>query len=378
MSDSQNEDMVNVLDGERGIPNVSSTPSTTVRKVLYGLFVVLMLFAIGGYSYWHYLKKEQKNAPKDTKAAFVENHPTRKFDDYLADTTASESPIPVKPDTPPPSTQAALPLPNKETKTAEKVRILDKGGSDLMAVESKDSKGGKSSGNPADSDGDAADSNGDDSLGNQLKATKTETRLAKIMRDRNFLLAEGAFINCGLHTKIVTTVSGKAKCVVTRDIYSDNGKVLLVERGSVVTGEYRSRSIRQGMARIFVLWTRIRTGSGVEIALNSTGTDELGAAGVPGYIDTHFWDRFGGALMLSVVDSLAAGLASSVNGGGGGNNNYNLNGLSSNTQNIAAEALKNTINIPPTLYKNQGEEVGIYVVRDLDFSTVYELAAAEQ
>ena len=42
---------------------------------------------------------------------------------------------------------------------------------------------------------------------------------------------------------------------------------------------------------------------------------------------------------------------------------------------MATEALKNTINIPPTLYKNQGEQVGIYIARDLDFSDVYDVSA---
>lgn len=158
-------------------------------------------------------------------------------------------------------------------------------------------------------------------------------------------------------------------CVITRNIYSDNGKVLLIERGSTASGEYKS-SLRQGMARIFVLWSRIKTPHGVVIDLDSPGTDQLGGAGVPGYVDTHFWERFGGALMLSLVDDVAAGLATNQN-----NNQFNFNNTSDAAQNMATEALKNTINIPPTLYKNQGEQVGIYIARDLDFSDVYDVSA---
>jgi type IV secretion system protein VirB10 len=40
---------------------------------------------------------------------------------------------------------------------------------------------------------------------------------------------------------------------------------------------------------------------------------------------------------------------------------------------MAAKALENSINIPPTLYKNQGERVAIFVARDLDFRGVYGL-----
>jgi type IV secretion system protein VirB10 len=38
---------------------------------------------------------------------------------------------------------------------------------------------------------------------------------------------------------------------------------------------------------------------------------------------------------------------------------------------IAQEALQNSINIPPTIYLDQGTRIIVFVRRDLDFSSLY-------
>ena len=95
-----------------------------------------------------------------------------------------------------------------------------------------------------------------------------------------------------------STTPGYVTCLVPRDVYSDNGAVVLMEKGTRVLGEYRA-GLRQGQRRLFVLWTRAVTPDGVAIALASPAADALGRAGFDGEIDTHFWERFGGALLLS-------------------------------------------------------------------------------
>ena len=39
---------------------------------------------------------------------------------------------------------------------------------------------------------------------------------------------------------------------------------------------------------------------------------------------------------------------------------------------MANEALKNSINIPPTAYINQGEMMNVLVARDVDFRNVFQ------
>src|SRR3546814_7098585 len=86
----------------------------------------------------------------------------------------------------------------------------------------------------------------------------------------------------------------------------------LMEKGTRVLGEYRG-DIQQGQNRLFVLWTRAVTPRGVRIDLASPGADALGRAGLAGAVDSFFWARFGGDLLLSLVDDAAyiAGQAAS-------------------------------------------------------------------
>lgn len=178
--------------------------------------------------------------------------------------------------------------------------------------------------------------------------------------DRNFLILAGTAIPCILQTAMDTATPGYVSCLVPRDVLSDNGAVVLLEKGTRVLGEYRA-GLRQGQRRLFVLWTRAVTPGGVAIALASPATDGLGRAGFDGEIDSHFWDRFGGALLLSIVDDGAYAL------GGRGDE------LPRQPSDAAGIALQKSGDIPASLRKGQGAEVAIFVAQDFDFSSVYGL-----
>lgn len=201
----------------------------------------------------------------------------------------------------------------------------------------------------------------------------TEFQAARAQKSEfnpNLLLKKGTFIQCSLRTKIVSTIAGNVGCIVAHDIYSANGNVLLIERGSEVFGEFKSGQIRQGQDRIFVIWSEIRTPKNIVVQIDSGATDELGGTGIQGWTDTHFWERFGGAIMLSMIDDVAGYFAYQQDR----RNGYDLTESTREaTREMAASVIENTINIPPTLYKNHGDLVGIYLARDVDFSSVYQL-----
>lgn len=216
-------------------------------------------------------------------------------------------------------------------------------------------------------------------LAASLVATKMIGSKATVLPHRNMLVTMGTVLPCVLETALDSTLPGFATCMVPRDILSDDSTVVLMEKGTKVVGEFQG-GIRQGQHRVFILWTRAETPNGVIINLSSPATDAVGRSGVDGVYDNHFWERFGGALMFSLVDDAANVAAAGVGGSSGGNGSINSSYYQPSVnagQQAAAIALENSINIPPTIRKNQGEFVSIYVARDLDFSSVYDLRPTE-
>jgi len=211
-------------------------------------------------------------------------------------------------------------------------------------------------------------------IGGLLTPSDTPKVQAGLLGDRNLILPKGRTIDCALTVRVINEVAGMATCVLNSDVYSDNGRVVLLERGSEAVGEYAA-TMSQGQRRLFLLWTRVKTPTGVVINLNSPAADALGTSGLVGIVDNHWWDRLGAAFLLSLVQD-GIGLATATQAGGGGAQSLGIYQHSATTGNRMAELiLQSTINIKPTLYKNQGDRGTIFVARDLDFSTVYELHA---
>ncbi len=207
---------------------------------------------------------------------------------------------------------------------------------------------------------------GDAGMASLLKPSITPAVAASVLPTQRLLLPKGAFIDCTLETAIDSSLPGLTTCVTATDTFSADGKVVLLERGTKLVGETRG-DVRQGSARVFVLWTEARTPTGVVIPLASPGTDELGRSGLPGAVDNHFLARFGAAILISVIDgAIQAGVSSRSSGG---TVIYNPSG----SQDIVTEVLKGTVNIPPTVTKQNGDRIQVLVARDLDFRTVYEL-----
>ncbi len=216
-------------------------------------------------------------------------------------------------------------------------------------------------------------------VGSTLYSSATPVSTAKRMTDQNLILPKGRQADCVLTGRIVDEVPGFTSCVLAQNLYSDNGRVLLLERGSELTGEYGVTN-QLGLERLFVTWSRLKTPEGIEIDLGSPGADRLGTSGVPGHLDNRWGARIGAALILSFVKDVTVAIINRQAQSNGGTavtvqTSPAQNTLNSSTA-LAEEVIKQTIKVRPRLTINEGDRISIYVARDLDFSPVYALKAA--
>ena len=79
------------------------------------------------------------------------------------------------------------------------------------------------------------------------------------------------------------------------------GNYVLVPQGARLIGQY-DNSVSQGQTRIGVIWNRVIYPDAESIDLGSMeGADQGGYAGFHDLVNTHFWSKFGNALLISIA-----------------------------------------------------------------------------
>jgi type IV secretion system protein VirB10 len=196
-----------------------------------------------------------------------------------------------------------------------------------------------------------------DEFAMRVDASAGDTASARSLAAPGHTVVQGTLIPAVLETAINSDVPGYVRALVSQDVRSFDGKRVLIPRSSRLIGQYRS-GLAAGQRRAYVLWSRLIRPDGVSVALASPATDESGQAGLTGKVDSHFFQRFGSALLLSVVGAAGAvgtGGASLMMAGSGA---------------AAGSSAQQSGSIPPTVRVRQGQPIRVFTARDLDFSTV--------
>ena len=273
---------------------------------------------------------------------------------------------PYAPPPPPPVTVVQPPAPPQAATTAAAAPVdprIERRRAPAMVVDLSDSPG-----KAADS-GPGRGAAGDEKLSAEERFTQrvtsagAETARASRLRDLSRTVPQGATIPAVLETAIDSDLPGSVRAVVSRDVRGFDGQMVLIPRGSKLIGQYRS-GVAVGQTRAFVVWSRVLTPEGVSIDIGSPGADRLGRGGLDGETDTHFFRRFGAAILLSV---LGAGL-DAASGGDRTGNTALIIGSPQQASRVAEIALQKQIDIAPTIKVKQGTPLQVFVSRDLDFS----------
>ena len=180
---------------------------------------------------------------------------------------------------------------------------------------------------------------------------------AQGLSDPTSTVMQGTIIPAVLETALNSDLPGYARAIVSREVRGFDGRKIMIPRGSRLIGQYKS-GLATGQSRAFIVWTRLIRPDGVSIALGSPVMDERGQVGLGGKVDRHFFQRFGGAMLLSVVGALPTALS--------GGNSYVVS-TSSDAQSAAAQALQSDAKIAPTIRVPLGTPIQVFAARDLDF-----------
>lgn len=182
---------------------------------------------------------------------------------------------------------------------------------------------------------------------------------AGVLASRTLTVPQGTLIPAVLETALDSTLPGLARAVVSSDVRGFDGTRVLIPRGSRLIGEYAANA-ESGQNRMLVNWLRLIRPDGVTIAIGSPAADPVGRGGVRAQVNSHFFERFSGAILQSALDV-----------------GVNLASRSANSPVIvalpgAAGSIRQTTprQVRPTLKVRPATSISVFVARDLDFTGV--------
>ncbi|RWA97259.1 MAG: TrbI/VirB10 family protein [Mesorhizobium sp.] len=214
-------------------------------------------------------------------------------------------------------------------------------------------------------------------------ASEAETSVSRTLPDPSRMVAQGTMISAVLETAINTELPGNIRAQVIEPVFSFDGSRILLPAGTRLIGTFGNRDdIEQ--KRVLVGWDRALTPEGKSIALGSIGTDLLGRAGTEGNVDNRYAKKIGAAVLISTISALPSiipamtGSSRSSGDGGatitvegrGGLGDANRDGqVTSNVARTLSDQSEDIVNkylsLPPVLRVPQGEEIRVFVNRDL-------------
>ena len=213
-----------------------------------------------------------------------------------------------------------------------------------------------------------------------LKSTGAEQATATRLSNLNMTIAQGKIVDAVLETAINTDLPGTLRAIISRDVYAEAGRAVMVPKGSRLIGTYNTGILR-GQRRVLVVWTRIIRPDGVDIAIGSPGVDMLGRAGMQGEVDNKYFETFSTAILTSIL-SIGAAVGADALVDDPGVTTQRTDGSTTTSGsagsaaastavaqfgNIGRDVVNNLLDLRPTITIDQGSRINVFVNRDLIF-----------
>ena len=124
----------------------------------------------------------------------------------------------------------------------------------------------------------------------------------------SYVLGRGKILEATTESAINTDFGGEIRALISRDVYAENGKIILIPKGSRVFGTYKV-GVEGAYGRISVAWNRIDLMTGYTLTLAADGVDGLGRKGVQGRVDNKYTERMTNAVLMSAFNvAIAQGI----------------------------------------------------------------------
>ena len=214
------------------------------------------------------------------------------------------------------------------------------------------------------------------------KIEKTEKNVqVKMIEDRSRTIAQGKLLSAILETSINTEFPGPVRGIITRDVYGEAGKEVLIPRGSRLYGTYSSE-IKRGQGRVNISWSRLLRPDGVSLNISLSASDQSGRAGIAGEADNRYSSLVANSLLASVLAVAGTAAAQQIMGGNaqtsttvnasqgttttyGNAGNQALYDVTKTIIDIVTGIIKNTIDLNPVIRIPQGARMTVIVNNDI-------------
>ena len=215
----------------------------------------------------------------------------------------------------------------------------------------------------------------------QIKKTEKNVEV-RMIEDRARTIAQGKLLSAILETSINTEFPGAVRGIISRDVYGEAGKEVLIPKGSRLYGTYSS-AVKRGQGRVNISWSRLIRPDGISLNIALTAADQFGRAGIPGETDNRYSSLVANSLLTSVLAVAGTAAAQEIMGDGNSQTSTTINAAQGTTTtygnagnqalydvtktviDIVTGIIKNTIDLNPVIRIPQGARMTVIVNNDI-------------